>query len=75
MTYRRNSLERDGLNKHLKRRGIDPAEFTLYVDRGAKPTRLLEIYEARVKNWRTIIKYLNQLARERGLEDYHDLYV
>lgn len=75
MASRNDRLEIVGLRKRLSDQGINPVEFIGYVDRGAKPARLLQIYDDKIKNWRTMTKYLDQLAHERGLKDRHSLYI
>lgn len=67
----RKSLAREGFVNWLKEQGIDPVQFTNLVDKGQRPAGLMRDFD---RSRPTIINYLNQLAVERGLRGWHDLY-
>lgn len=67
----RKSLKSEGFANWLRGQGIDPIRFAYLVDKGQRPAGLMRDFD---RSRPVIINYLNQLAFERGLSDWHRLY-
>lgn len=67
----RKTRKTEGFANFVQNKGIDPNRYKQLIDKGMRPAGLMIAFDL---SRDSVIKDLNQLARERSLKNWHDLY-